>query len=705
MAALSPPRRLAAAAPRRGGGPAVPSPWTAGQLFPSETFFSIKTFAAAMLAYYVALRIGLPRPYWAVVTCYIVAQPLSGAVLSKAMFRLIGTVTGAAMAMLLVPNLVNAPELLSLALAGWVGLCTYVSLLDRTPRAYVALLAGYTAIIVGFPAVSTPGDIFTIASLRVQEIAIGIVCTTLIHGLILPRSVTLRLLGRVDAIIADAERWSADALALPAETPAHLDRDGRRLAVDLHELHQLATHLPYDMAGHVPRIGLLRAFQDRLALFLPLASAVEDRFGLLLTLRACPDALRDLIADARAWLATPEKGEGESDPDVVRGLIARARALEPGPADRIGWTEALQLSVLDRLQDLLAAHAVCRSLRKAIREGPAALTREARTALAGAGRLPLHRDHGLAFRGAFSTLLVVLIACAFWIATAWPDGASAVVIAGIVCALFSNLDAPMFHARRVLVGTAIAVLIAAFYSFVILPRVTDFVTLAATLAPVLLIVGDLAARPRSASLAIGIFLTLPGLLGLGDRYGGDFTVFTNAAIGQLAGTLLAVIVLGLVRAVGIEHATHRLVRAGWRDLAQRASANGVPDTSAWISQMLDRVGLLVPRLAALGLNPSEPMLDILIDTRIGISVDEMRNVQLDASQRDAVLCRTILRSVGRHFAMRRRAGRCDPDTALIRRLDLALARFGTPSPAPWRRKALLAITSLRRNLAPTVPRP
>jgi uncharacterized membrane protein YccC len=40
--------------------------------------------------------------------------------------------------------------LLSLALACWVGLCLYVSLLDRTPRSYVFMLAGYTAGLIGF---------------------------------------------------------------------------------------------------------------------------------------------------------------------------------------------------------------------------------------------------------------------------------------------------------------------------------------------------------------------------------------------------------------------------------------------------------------------------------------------------------------------------------------------------------------------------
>src|ERR1700761_3931905 len=188
-----------------------------------EALFSVKCFLAAMLAFYIALRIGLTRPYWAVTTSYIVAQPLAGAVLSKAVFRLIGTALGATAAVVLVPAFVNEPMVLSLALAGWLGLCLYISLLDRTPRAYIFLLAGYTASIIGFPSVEVPGTIFNTAILRVQEITIGILAGSLVHGVLLPRTVTHRLYTRIDAILADAERWTRGALAGVRE--AGLDRE------------------------------------------------------------------------------------------------------------------------------------------------------------------------------------------------------------------------------------------------------------------------------------------------------------------------------------------------------------------------------------------------------------------------------------------------------------------------------------------------
>ena len=88
---------------------------------------------------------------------------LAGATRSKAAYRVAGTLLGAVVTVILVPNLVNAPELLVLAIAFWVSVCLYFSLLDRTPRSYMLMLGGYTAALIGFPAVGEPGAIFDTA--------------------------------------------------------------------------------------------------------------------------------------------------------------------------------------------------------------------------------------------------------------------------------------------------------------------------------------------------------------------------------------------------------------------------------------------------------------------------------------------------------------------------------------------------------------
>jgi hypothetical protein len=104
----------------------------------NASLFVVKTIAAAMLALYIAMSIGLERPYWAMATVYIVSQALTGSLRSKAVFRLTGMLIGATVTVVLVPNLDDAPELLSAALALWTGRCPYLAPLDRTPRSYLS---------------------------------------------------------------------------------------------------------------------------------------------------------------------------------------------------------------------------------------------------------------------------------------------------------------------------------------------------------------------------------------------------------------------------------------------------------------------------------------------------------------------------------------------------------------------------------------
>ena len=115
-----------------------------------EAVFSLKSYAGAMLALYLSYSMGLPRPFWAMTTAYIVSQPWSGAVRSKALYRLVGTFVGSAMTVYMVPRLSNSPVVMTAAMALWVGACLYMSVLDRTPRSYLFMLAGYTAAMIGF---------------------------------------------------------------------------------------------------------------------------------------------------------------------------------------------------------------------------------------------------------------------------------------------------------------------------------------------------------------------------------------------------------------------------------------------------------------------------------------------------------------------------------------------------------------------------
>ena len=61
-----------------------------------DWFYGVRTFAASMIALYIALLMQLPRPYWAMATVYIVSSPFVGPTSSKALYRAMGTLLGAA---------------------------------------------------------------------------------------------------------------------------------------------------------------------------------------------------------------------------------------------------------------------------------------------------------------------------------------------------------------------------------------------------------------------------------------------------------------------------------------------------------------------------------------------------------------------------------------------------------------------------------
>lgn len=634
-----------------------------------ELIFSFNCFAAAMLALFASFALGLERPFWAMMTVYITSQPLSGAVRSKAVFRLAGTVLGAAATVILMPPLANSPVLLSLALAAWVGLCQFVSLLDRTPRSYLFLLAGYTAALIGFPSVGHPETVFDTAVLRAEEIGIGVICAAFVHAVIFPRSVTPLLAARAGTLLAEAESWIADALSL--HPPARTARERRRMAADVTELHIMATHIPFDTAARRPTRALLAALRQRFALMLPLVSAIEDRMHSLGT----TDGIADELAAVRALAA----GEGDAA-DTRARCLARAHMLPLA-----GWDDLVRLNLLHRLAELADALEDARALTRSL----AAPTAHAVTAAPASAPAPapagaaLHRDFGLAGLSALATLVATLGCCALWIATAWPEGAVAAMIAAVVCCLFSTMDDPLPAQRSFLIWTIISLPIAALYLFAILPRVTDPLLLVLVLAPVMLPIGAFMALPRWYGRALPLAIGLIGGLALTNRFASDFAGFVNGGIAQLVGVAAAMAATRLFRSLGAGVMVRRLRAAGRRDLAALRDQHAPAALARWIARMLDRVGLIAARLGDVTDDRRDEAAAALRELRLGITL----------AQFEGGPAGTLRADIAAHVAGQRDAA------PLLARLDDAID-------SAWRDRArplLAALAGLRRNAFPDAP--
>ncbi|MBY6265179.1 FUSC family protein [Azospirillum sp. 412522] len=665
--------------------------------------FSAKSFAAAMLAYYIALRAGLPKPYWAILTVYIVSQNSAGASLSRGVHRFAGTLAGAVATVAIIPCFVNEPIVCSAVLACWIGLCLYLSLLDRTARAYAFVLSGYTASLIGFPSVFDPAAVFDTASVRVQEISIGILCAVLLHRFILPKRMTGQFTARLSATLRDARRLAGDALAGTSGPQIRRDRD--RLAADLLALQGLAGHLPYDPVPVTPSRETLQLIHDRLARLLPLATDVEDRIHALRTGgHSPPGELAALLDGVGRWSATADAAGRDA---VAVQLIERARTARMRIAanaatagDRIAANLAGHLAEMTGL--LHECDRLERSLARAAVRSPDAASHLRSGRATG---YVYHRDPWMAARSALGAVVGIVVGCAFWIWSAWPEGGLAASILGVCCALFGNVDTPAPNVVKYMIGSVAGVAVSLVYSFVILPRVTDFAGLVAVLAPAFLIAGSLQARPPTAFMALGITLTIPILSGLGATYAGDFAGSLNSVVALFAAMGFAAVSMSLFQTIPVDAAIGRLLRLNRQDVRRRALGGG-PDEAHWTSLMIDRTALLLPRLRLSG----KPHPDVLDDTlhhlRVGHAAGRLHRAIRhsdvnDGGSNEGRIGRDgfeLLTAIALRFGPGYRAGPSDA-VALHRRIETLMARIAD-SPIKDRVQLLDLLIDLRFALGP-----
>lgn len=665
----------------------------------SAALFSAKSFVAAVLALYIALRFGMQNPYWAVITTYVVAQPLSGAVLSKSLFRVTGTIAGACMSVFLLPPLVQAPELLSLAVALWLGICVFLSLIDRTARAYMFVLAGYSTCIIVFPSVSHPVDIFATAVLRVQEITLGIICSALVHAAIFPKSSNALLLRRLDAILRDASRWSSDALST-GKSPV-LDAERRRLAVDINELHELLIHASFEGPHHAFSRRAIQALLDQLLLLFPLLGAVDDRWTELThSGESLEPAIVMLIDDVRTWLSAPS-GLLSDARATANELRERCARLEPVLQSGIGWSVALRLSLLARLSRLLEIHLRCIEIRAMMVDGSCDQQRRLQSEpLLRPSRRKIHRDYAGASGAALAASLTIALACFLWIASGWVDGASAVMLAGVFFSLYSGFANPGLLLKNKFVGVVCRLMLGAIYVLAVLPQIDGFPLLVLALSPVLLISGALLTVPRFSPMAFNLIIGVFSPSIIAERFIPDFAAYLNGGLATLTGVYFAMVMTKLTQFMWIDGVTLRTLKAGWSDIARQKYGAHPAQASAWRSVMTHRVALLVPRMARSEEEGDAPAFDALRDLRTGLSMAELNQLRTKLSPEENAQILTIINEVGEHYRLLARHGQSVLPRALISRIDSAMTMFAGKASTELRRGGTLALVSLLRNLFP-----
>jgi uncharacterized membrane protein YccC len=584
--------------------------------------FSAKAFAAAMLALFIALSLDFEQPGWSVTTVYVVSQPFSGMVLSKATYRALGSITGAAVSLVLVSLFAQSRELFLPALALWIGAGAFVTSYFRDrPQAYIGTLGGFTAAVIGLPAALAPESAFDLAVARTEEILLGIGCGTLIHHVVLPRTAGPMLESALRAAIERVADVGMTVLA-SAERPQGL----QALIASLFEMDALRGFALLDTPTARRADLHIQLARNRLFSLLALLLSLGDRIAALQSTHpALAETALPVMRDAAATFRGPLIRETRTDDPVHHVPVL------PGPTElKQDHDQFLLRSILLRTGDITRMwHEILDLEAQIWREIPNTTFEETTD-------LHRFRDLPLAVTSAVVAIVAVLGASAFWIATAWPSGPTAVTFTAVICTIMAGREAPAKGAANFLIMSVAGALVAAIYVFLVLPRLETFAELVLALSPFYLTCGLMLGTPRLLPFAMPMIFNGGALLGLSNVMSYDFASFLNTTLGYIVGIAIGALALLLLQPTQPLRLVRLATSTILRDLRELADPTTPPRSRSWFeTRSFDRLNAVLPKLGVEDATDRRLLYGSLASLRIGLNLLIVRRLRPLLERADA----------------------------------------------------------------------
>jgi len=556
--------------------------------------FGLRVWASVCLALYVGFWLELDSAYWAGASAAIVCQPDLGASLRKGWFRMIGTMLGAVMSVVLTACFPQDRVLFLGGLALWGAACAFTATLLRNFAAYAAALAGYTVAIIGGDLLGATGGVnadaaFLLAVARASEICIGIVCAGFVLALTdlggARRRLAVLFAGLAAAITAGLTRTLTLAgPELPNTQPVR--REFLRQVIALDPLIDQTFGESSQIRYHSPVLqravdGLFSALIGWRAVVSHLArlSRDEARQEGAVVLRSLPPELQSppTYAEPARWIADPT-GQHRICELAARKMIAL-------PAS----TPTLRL-LADKTAEALAgmSHAL---------NGLALLVADpARSVQRGSGIFRLHVPDWLpALVNAGRAFVTIGGVALFWVVTGWSGGAGAIIFAPIGVILFAlRADQAYAAAMIFMVGIILNVALAATVTFAILPGLgtETFAGFSLVIGLCLVPIGALLAQARQpweTGLFTAMMMNLIPLLRPTNSMSYDTVQFYNQSLAIVAGNCAAVLAFRLMPPLSPAFRTRRLLALTLRDLRRLASGRIQSD---WEGHVRSRLSVM-----------------------------------------------------------------------------------------------------------------
>jgi len=519
-----------------------------------ELIFSLKTYAASMLALFIAFWAALDDPRWAVLTVFVVSQPDSGLVVAKSFYRMLGTVAGVLVTIALVFAFAQYGELFLASLAAWIAFCCFAARTARNFASYGFQLAGYSAAIIGIPAALEPRGAYPLIVARFTEISLGIACAALASRLIFVRELRPKVVALVHDLTRRTDHFAAIAID-PAADRERVAAERAQLTKDFVAVEAMQQSAFFESADARLRYTARRELREAaVELCAVVEGAASRRVGP--APHPATTSIRELISNAND---TPAGNHA-----VVSTLV---RAADEQAVARARLRLRQSVAAFERGEDLPAPNVADSFWSDPV---DATLT-------------------------AIRCALAIAITSAFWFVTAWPNGPTAVVVAAVVCTLFASMQQP----DKIALACIATVLVAAVPVFVtqfhLMPLAVDFPSMAVAIAPLLLISGYILAQPGIGPLGMlsAVYFTYASNISNVMSY--DAVAFLNSSFAVLVGIGVGAVLFAAFFPETPAHASRRFRRQILVHLSRLASARR-PDVRSYERALCEQLWTMLARL-------------------------------------------------------------------------------------------------------------
>ena len=555
-----------------------------------DLIFATKTFIAGMLALFVSFELDLINPMWSIGTVLIIANPYSGMVSSKCVYRVVGTIGGAVIALMLTPHLINTPWLFTVVLSLWVGFALYVSLLDRTARSYAFMLAGYSTAMIVFNAITyiDQYNIFDIALARVIEISIGVISSAVVSATILPMHIGSAIKQRVIKTLKDTENLFANLL----NTDSQQNNTQLLAAItrDTTDIHALAVHLSYEKGELHGMTKPLQEMLHQISMVVANLVALSERIKQLQELRFIEthsEKLQQLSAHVVHFLEQKDLIIDENILQLPNEFESDfASLMDSASTHQQVLVAAMKMDVRHFISNVLAVKVLWQRIQQGNKEIPDNITPMTT-------KYPsLHRDHGVAIRGGISAVLITFIVTGVWIISGWKAGFMMAQMGAVTACILTALDNPVPVLRIFIWGSIASAVLVFVYAFGIFPHVTTFWELGLVLLPMFLFAVSMMANQML--MPVGMVLGINTMMGLNlhNAYSMDAVSYLDGSFAMILGVLVSLVVIDVVRAMSPDTSASRILALHYRAMRQAIYLPYGLDFKVHLRSMLDRIGIL-----------------------------------------------------------------------------------------------------------------